>query len=163
MNRLTRPTRFDIRGILFDVSLVDSCCSLASRRGVLKSVVFGDAKQGATVIPCNNPRFQHTPYGCRESISAFRNRLDLGRTVSKARKRLVQRAYMNVEITLLNKGVWPDQIQQILLEDDLASIRDKHGHDFQCLGRKIHQCGAASQHRPGWIEAEPIEFEYVRQ
>jgi hypothetical protein len=115
--------------------------------------VFGDAKQGTAVIRCNNPWFPHTPYGCRKPISAFRNRLDLARTISKARKRLAQRAYMNVEITLLNKGVWPDQIQQVLLEDELASIRDKDGKDFQRLGRKIYESGAASQDRPGWIQA----------
>ena len=37
---------------------------------------------------------------------------------------------MNVEIALLNKGLWPDQIQQILLEDDSAGIRDEHGKDL---------------------------------
>jgi hypothetical protein len=125
--------------------------------------VFGDAKQGAAVIRSNNPRFQHTPYGCGEPISSFRDRLDLARTISKARKRLAQRAYMNVEIALLNEGLWPDQIQQILLEDDLAGIRDEHGKDLQRLGRNIYDCGAASQDRPGWIEAEPVEFKYVWQ
>ena len=70
---------------------------------------------------------------------------------------------MNVEIALLNEGLWPDQIQQILLEDDLAGIRDEHGKDLQRLGRNIYDSGAASQDRPGWIEAEPVEFKCVWQ
>jgi hypothetical protein len=70
---------------------------------------------------------------------------------------------VNGEIALLNEGLWPDQIQQILPEDHSAGIRDKHGEDLKRLGRKIYECGAASQGRPGWIEAELVEFEYMRQ
>jgi hypothetical protein len=72
-----------------------------------------------------------------KTVAPFRNNFDVLGCRGSSSKRFSKGKDMNREISLFNDGVWPDDVQQIILRNYSTGIPYEDRKDFQSLRRNF--------------------------